>query len=107
MRTFRIVCLSAALTLTPLALAKLQLPNDLFGRVEGSLDFCAQADPQSATKYQQQKKVLTQGATQQEVSKARASKEYKEGYDAANDELGKQPKDQAKKACAAALENKN
>jgi len=107
MKIFRIACLSAALALPPLALAKLALPNDLFGKVEGTLDFCAQANPQSAAKYQEQKKALVQGASDQELTEARASKEYKEGYDAANDEMGKQPKDQVKKACAAVLAPKN
>ena len=107
MNMFRIACLSAALMLAPLALAKLALPNDAFGRIEGSLDFCAQVDPQSAAKYQEQKKLLVQGASDQEVAEARASKEYKDGYDASTDEMGKQPKDKVKKTCAAALETKN
>jgi hypothetical protein len=107
MRKFRIVCLSAVLALSPLALAKLALPNDLFGRIEGALDFCAQADPQSAAKYQEKKKDLVRGASDQEVAEARASKEYKDGYDSATDELGKQPKEQVVKSCAAALEAKN
>jgi hypothetical protein len=107
MKGFRIVCLSAVLALAPLALAKLALPNDAFGRIEGSLDFCAQVDPDSAAKYQEHKKILVQGASDQEVAEARASKEYKDGYAAADDELGKQPKDRVKKTCAAALETKN
>lgn len=107
MKVSRILCLSVALALTPLALAKLQLPNDVFGRVEGSLDFCAQADPQSAAKYQKQKEVLVHEATEEEISEARASKEYKEAYDATTEEMQKQSKEQVKKACAAALENEN
>jgi hypothetical protein len=83
------------------------LPNAAFGRIEGALDFCAQADTGNAAKYQEQKKVLVQGATDEEVAEARASQEYKDGYQASTDELGKQPKDQAKKTCAAALEGKS
>jgi len=40
------------------------------------------------------------------VAEARASSEYKEGYDSATEEMSKQPKDQAVKTCAAALETK-
>lgn len=107
MRMFRIVCLSAVLAVSPLALAKLALPNDAFGRIEGALDYCSKADPQSAPKYQEKKKVLVQGASDQEVAEARASEEYKGGYDSATDEMDKQPKDQVKKTCTAALEAKN
>lgn len=107
MRIFRTVCLSAVLLLPVLALAKLPLPNDAFGKVEGALDFCSQADPPSAAKYQEKKKLLVQGASSQEVADARASKEYKEGYHAATDEMSKQPKDQVKETCTAALEGSN
>jgi hypothetical protein len=106
MKIYRMLCLGAALALPSLVLAKMPLPNDAFGRLEGVVDFCAQADPQSAAKYQEQKKVLVQGATDEEVAEARASKEYKDGYDEATQEMGKQPKDQVAKACAAALGTK-
>jgi len=106
MKNVRIVCLSAALMLAPMALAKLDIPKDAFGRIEGSLDFCAQADPERAAKYQEQKKLLVQNATDEEVAEARASKEYKDAYDAATEEMGKQPKDKVKKTCASALEGK-
>lgn len=106
MKIVRMIGLSGMLVLTSFAFAKLALPNDVFGRVEGALDACAKADPQSATKYAAKKKELTQGATAQEVAEARASDDYKQGYAAGADEIEKQPKDDAKKACAAALESK-
>lgn len=96
--------MGAMLALPTLVWAKMPLPNDVFGRIEGSLDFCAQADSDNAAKYQEQKKVLVQGATEDEVAEARASQEYKDGYAQASEELGKQPKDKAVKTCAAALE---
>jgi hypothetical protein len=107
MRMFCTVCLSAVLALSPLALAKLSFPNDAFGRIEGALDFCSKADPQSSAKYQERKKVLVRGASDQEIAEARASEAYRGGYDAATDEMDKQPKDQVKKTCTAALEGKN
>ena len=107
MRSFRIACVSLALTLAPLALAKLSVPNGVLGRVEGALDFCAQSDPQSADRYQAKKKAFVQGASDEEVAEARASQDYKDGYQSANDELSKEPKNEVKKTCAAALEGKN
>ena len=107
MKILRIACLGAAIALPQLALAKMPLPNEAFGRIEGALDFCAQADTGNAAKYQEQKKVLVQGATDDEVAEARASQEYKDNYKASTDELGKQPKDQARKTCAAALAGKS
>lgn len=106
MKIVRVFCFSALLVVTSLAFAKLALPNDIFGKIEGGLDACAKVDPQSATKYMDKKKELAQGATDAEVAAARASDEYKQGYAAGTDEIEKQPKDQAKKACAAALESK-
>jgi hypothetical protein len=106
MKSVRVVCFSGMLLLTSVASAKLALPNDIFGKIEGALDACAKADPQSASKYAGKKKELTQGATAQELAEARASDEYKQGYAAGTDEIEKQPKDEAKKACAAALESK-
>lgn len=106
MKIVRGFCFSALLAVTSLAFAKLALPNDIFGKIEGGLDACAKADPQSATKYMDKKKELAQGATDEELAAARASDEYKQGYAAGTDEIEKQPKDQAKKACAGALESK-
>jgi hypothetical protein len=107
MKTFRALCLSSIVMLPLLALAKLPVPNGLLGKVEGALDFCAQADPESAAKYQEKKKAFVQGASDEEVAEARASQDYKDGYQSATDEMSKQPKDETKKTCAAALEGKD
>ena len=85
MKMVRVVGLAGMLVLTSFAFAKLALPNDIFGKVEGA---------------------LTEGATPQEVAEARASDEYKQGYAAGTDEIEKQPKDEAKKSCSQALESK-
>ena len=104
MNKVRMAFFSAVLVLAPLAVAKLPVPNDTFGRVEGALDFCSQADPDSASKYQEEKKALVREASEQEVAEARASKEYKDGYDATSEDMEKQPKEQVKKTCTAALQ---
>ena len=101
------VCIGAGITLPQVALAELPLPNDVFGRFEGTLDYCAQVNPESAAKYQEQKKVLAHGASEKELSEARASSEYKESYDLVKDELSKEPKAKVAKGCAGAVETKN
>jgi hypothetical protein len=106
MKIFHITGVASMLLLGSLALAKLSVPSVVLGKVEGALDFCAQADPQSADKYQAKKKEFTQGATDEELAEARDSQEYKDGYQSSTDEMSKQPKDEAKKSCAAALAGK-
>jgi len=56
--------------------ASLQQRELRTGKVEGILDFCAKADPQSAAKYQEQKKALVKDATEKEVAEARQSQQY-------------------------------
>jgi hypothetical protein len=105
MKIHRMLCLSALLALPNLALAKLP-PSSTLGQLEGTLDFCAQLDPQSAAKYQEFKKVLVQGEPEKDVAEARQTKEYKDAYDAIGEALGKVEKDKAVKACTSFLEGK-
>ena len=107
MRIFRITGIAAILMIASLANAKLPVPHGILGRVEGALDFCAQADAQSAAKYQEKKKEFSQGATDGELEEARDSQDYKDAYQSATDEMSKQSKDEAKKTCSAALAGKN
>ena len=106
MRLHRIRCLGAAILVPQLTLAKLPLPKDSFGSVEGILDFCAKADSQSASKYQERKKVLVGDATEKEVAEARETKEYKDGYLAITTKLAEVPKEKAIEACTAYQEGK-
>src|SRR5207302_9940167 len=76
MKLLRILCIGAAVLIPHLVLAKLPFSNETFGKVEGILDFCAKADPQSAPKYQEQKKALVKDATEKEVAEARQSQQY-------------------------------
>jgi hypothetical protein len=105
MKIHRILCLSAVIALPQLALAKVP-PNSALGQVEGTLDFCAQVDPQSAAKYEERKKLLVQGEPEEEVAESRQTTDYKEAYDAIGEALGKVPKDQAVKACTSFLKSK-
>jgi len=103
MKVYRILRLSAVLVLTPLAVAKLPLPNNTFGRIEGTLDACAQADPSAAAQYEERKKALVAGLPEKELSEARATQEYRDAYEATTAEIGKQPKDRVVEACSAFL----
>ena len=105
MKSYRILCLGLALVITPIALAKLSISNDALGRVEGTLDFCAQTDAQSAPKYQERKKAVVQDASQEELAEARASQEYRDGYDSTTSELAKVPKKRVVEACTALLKS--
>ena len=106
MKTHQILCLSAALLIPQLAGAKLPLPNDSLGKIEGILDFCAHADAQRASEYQERKKLIADDATDKEVAGARKTQEYKDGYQEMSDLLAKVPKEEAVEACSAYLEGK-
>ena len=106
MKISRVTGIAAVLLLASLALAKLSVPSVVLGKVEGAFDFCAQADPQSADKYQAKKKEFTQGATDEELAEARGSQDYKDGYQSSTDEMSKQSKDEVKKTCATARDAK-
>ena len=97
---------SVAVLVSQFALAKVPYTNDVFGKLEGTLDFCAQLDEPSAVKYQQRKQQLAKGATEAEVAEARESEEYKKSYDWVSEELPKAPKQDALKACKAAQDGK-
>ena len=106
MKVHRILCLGAAVVIPQLALAELPMPNDAFGKVEGTLDFCAQVDQESASTYQQAKKVAADDASEKEVAEARQTQGYRDGYQEVSDQLAKIPKEKVFKACAAYLEGK-
>jgi hypothetical protein len=106
MKIYKVMGLGAALVIAPLALAKLSFTNEAFGKVEGTLDFCAKADPQSAGQYQEHKKALVKEIPAKEVEEARASQNYKDAYAWVTDELGKVPKERAVETCGAFLQGK-
>jgi hypothetical protein len=103
MKIHRVILLGTALVTAPLAMAKLPFTNDALGKIEGTLDFCAQNDSQSAAKYQERKKAMVHGVSEQELAEARASQEYKDAYDWTNTELAKVPKEKVAEACTAFL----
>ena len=99
--------LVAAFALCQFALAKMPFSNDVFGRVESTMDHCAQIDHASADKYEAKKKDTVKGATDSEITEARNSNEYKAAYKEMSEQLAQMPKDDAMQACTAALQEKN
>jgi len=61
--------------LVQFALAKMPFTNDIFGKLEGTLDFCIQVDNSAAKKYDEKKKSLVKDVPEGEVAKARESDE--------------------------------
>ena len=107
MRVQRSLYLLGALLVAELALAKMPFTSEVFGKLEGTLDYCGQIDSPSAAKYQQKRKDLVKDIPENEVVESRKTEEYKTGYQWISDELPKMPKDEIVGACAASLENKN
>jgi hypothetical protein len=100
MKSRPILCLTLVYVISQHAEAKLPMSNDSLGRMEGTLDFCALADPQAAQMYKDRKKGIIGDALEAELTEARNSQEYKDGYQEISDQLAKAPKSKAVKACS-------
>jgi hypothetical protein len=107
MKTFLILSLGAAMVLPQSTPSKDPIDPEVYGRVEGILNFCAKVDPPSAAKYQERAKAFTRDQSQSAVDEARKSKEYQDAFDSITDLLSKAPSDdEAVKSCKAFLEGK-
>src|SRR5690348_4932084 len=105
----KIKCLlgfALTLMLCQLTFGKMPFSNDMFGRVESTLDHCAQIDKSSAEKYAARKKELVKDATNEEVEAARNADAYKAAYKEMSEQLAQMPKDDVMQACTAALQEK-
>ena len=71
MRMQRMFGLAAALLMADAALATVPFTNDVFGKVESTLDYCAQVDSGSAAKYKEKKRALVKDVPENEVTDAR------------------------------------
>ena len=85
---------------------ELPFTNETFGKLEGTLAFCGQVNPQAAATYKEQAKLLIRDIPENDVAEVRKTTEYKEAYDWVGAELGKMPKAQAIEACTSFLETK-
>jgi ABC-type taurine transport system substrate-binding protein len=103
MRIHRLFCLGAVLVFAQVALAKLPFSNEALGKVEGTLDICAQDDAQATSKYQERKNALVRGLPEKELAEARQAQAYKDAYESVSAELSTFPKDHVVEACTAFL----
>ena len=103
MKISAILCVSA-LALAPLALAKISITPQALGQVEGTLNFCSEANPKAKAKYDEWAKLFVNEATEDELKEIRDSSEYKDAYDSITAELAKVPKDKALEACTSFAE---
>jgi hypothetical protein len=103
MKIHRSILFVAALVVPQLAPAKVPVPEQSLGQLESILDFCAKADPKTAVKFQDVKKMLAGDATQEELAAARDKQEYKNNYQSTSEQLAKVPEEKAVKACSAYL----
>lgn len=93
-----IVCLSVAIMGPPLLAAELPAPAAL-GQLEGILDSCSKADPQSAPDYKKLREQLVQGVSEKDLAEVRGADGYKAAYKEINDRLEKTSKDDAMQEC--------
>lgn len=106
MKIHRILFLLTTVVIPQLAQATLPFSNEVFGKIEGTFDYCARVDSQAASRYQERKKAMVRDVPEKEVAEARGTKEYKDAYESMSGELAKVPKDQAVAACKASLDDK-
>jgi hypothetical protein len=105
MRIHRSLLLSIAIVTPQLGGAQLPFPNQAFAKFEGTLDFCAKANPKDSEKYEKLKKELVKGASEKDVSEIRETQEYQDAYEQVTSEFSRMQKGKALKACSASLEN--
>jgi len=104
MKIVHVLSLTSILLLPNLAGAELSISTNSLGRVEGIVEFCSKAVPQDAEKFKDAGKQSSQGASDQELTEARKTKEYKEGYKFVTDTLTLLPLEKTAEACSTALE---
>jgi hypothetical protein len=106
MKTYRMLCLCAAMSLPQFAMAAdAPLNKKSLGQVEGIFDFCAKVNPQIA-KYKGTAAPAVGKASQKDLDDARKSDEYKEAYDSITETLTELPKERVAEACNGAVATK-
>jgi hypothetical protein len=102
MKLSYICCLAALIAVPQQFAATPPLPPPVLGQLEASV-FCIQADTKFADKYKELGKKLVADMSEKEVAEARASAEYKEGFNTMTAQLRELPKEKAVDACRASL----
>jgi hypothetical protein len=107
MKINRILLVCAAIAIPQLTMAKLPFAIDEFAKVERTLSFCSELNPESAAKYQEMAKRYVGNAPEQELGEARNTPEYKEAYESNGALLADMPKEHVTEACNAFLKAKD
>ena len=108
MKLNRLVVLCAALGLPQFALAeaqvdKVQVDSQTLAMLQGTADFCAEVQPESAAKFEEQTRLMLANVPDEDLDKVRESEEYKAAYDSIREQLGKVPKKDAVEGCKGLL----
>jgi hypothetical protein len=98
--TLLLSCSAAALPLLVQS-DESKIDGRALGASEAILSYCAKIDPKAADRYQQQSKLLVQGASEAVLAQVRSSEDYKQGRESAEDSLTKVDENDAEQACAA------
>jgi hypothetical protein len=98
LRILSLVCLSTALAVPQVLAVELPPPAAL-AQLEGLLDSCSKANPQSASDYKKQRDKLTAGVAEKDLADVRDSEEYKGVYKEISDRFEKASKAELVKTC--------
>ena len=81
------ICVLAALgAVSQAGQADLPVDGAALGRLEAVLEHCEWASPEGSEHYKAVGKVLTRGATDKGLAEVRSGAEYRDAYDAMNDQ---------------------
>jgi hypothetical protein len=105
MRIHRVLLVCAAMAIPQLSNAKLPFSNDVFGKVEGILNYCSEINAESVAKYRSVAETFVKDVPEKEVTEARKTMEYIDSYDGISTELNKTSKDISVQTCKAAVES--
>jgi hypothetical protein len=113
MNPVRLPCLVAMMSISAMAWANdpsgqaqqqnqgtIRVDAGLLGQFEGVIDFCANADPQSASTYRLIGRSLTRSLSAHKIEEARESADYRRVYRGITWLLNAIPNKQRKRACA-------
>ncbi len=107
MKILVILGLSAVMAAAQGDQPKAPINNAALGQLEGILAYCAKIDTQSAARYQERSKLLTEGQPDKAVDEARKSKDYQDAKDQIDAQLGQAAaSNEAAKSCKAFLDGK-
>lgn len=107
MKTYRIICLCAAIVIPQAALAEPSVTDQSLGTSQATVDFCTQADPSTAAKYQEQMTQMVKDMSAEELAKLQGSDDYKDAYARTSTALSNIAKPDAIVACSRFLNADN